>query len=453
MNELSRRFIIVAAPARVLLSAMLLLGPPLSSPVTAQERANPPHTVDLGRQIRDLVLPAAEARTFSGVILVARGREVLFTEGFGYADWESGMPNTPATRFGIGSLTKAMTLVIATALAEEGRLDFEAPVERYIPGFPRGPEGGAPTIDQLLNHRGGVPHRVTEPIDEGQALRAADIVDRVLERGLLFEPGSQRLYSSAGYSCLARVIEIVEGKPFGEVIEERVFRPASMSSAANETGRYLMSARAEPYRLGLDAQRRELEVVKAPHKDLRFLDGAGSVYATAMDLLRFIQAVHDGAFGPLWERWYDADATTWAGAIGRTNGYEAFLDVVPAEELILVVLTNLQSTVSTQVRLGVRDLLRGDAVPPIPSPPPVGPPVGRPEVLAGVYDGDGPPIVIAADDGHLYRGENEFYPVAGGWYYIPGSGMRMRFRTDESGQAYELISARGDDESVARRVP
>jgi CubicO group peptidase (beta-lactamase class C family) len=124
------------------------------------------------------------------------------------------VPVSAFSRFAIASITKVMTAAVAEKLAKEGRLDFDAPVRRYIPGFPDGPKGGSPTVRHLLDHKAGGPWHVTEPIDETQRLLPADIVERIKKRGLLFEPGTEELYSSAGYTALAPVIEVVEQKPF-----------------------------------------------------------------------------------------------------------------------------------------------------------------------------------------------------------------------------------------------
>lgn len=70
------------------------------------------------------------------------------------------MPNTPQTRFGIASISKPMTEAPVRILVQKGQLDLDAPVERYLPGFPRVPKGGVATVRALLNHRAGVPHRV-----------------------------------------------------------------------------------------------------------------------------------------------------------------------------------------------------------------------------------------------------------------------------------------------------
>ena len=154
----------------------------------------------MATRIDALVRPEAEAQRLSGVVLVARGNQVLFQGAYGFASWEQRAPNSLTTRFGIGSITKALTQTLTAVLVEAGRLDVEAAVDRYIPGFPRGPGERRPTIGHLLTHRAGVPHRVTSATDEMQVLHPADIVARVQATGLLFDPGSRRLYSSAGYT-------------------------------------------------------------------------------------------------------------------------------------------------------------------------------------------------------------------------------------------------------------
>jgi CubicO group peptidase (beta-lactamase class C family) len=204
----------------------------------------------LSGRIDQLIEPQARAGLFSGVILVQRGQRVVFQRAYGFASWELDVANDERTRFGIASITKPMTAAIVALLVAQHRLQPSDSVEKYIPGFPRGPQGGAPTIEQLLKHTAGVPHRVTTEVEETQPWDATAIVERVKARGLMFEPGSEESYSSAGYTCLARVVEIVEGRPFEDVLAERILRPARMTGATSESGLRLMPRRALPYILG-----------------------------------------------------------------------------------------------------------------------------------------------------------------------------------------------------------
>ena len=406
-------------------------------------------------RIDSIATGEANAGLLSGVILVARGDRILFQRAYGFASWELRATATTATRFGIASITKVMTETLVDVLVSEGRLDLEVPVSRYLGSFPAGPKGGLVTIRHLLTHRSGVPHRVTNEMEETAPLHPSDIVEHAREKGLLFEPGTQELYSSAGFSCLARVIEVIEGKPFDAVLRDRIFRPASMSTASGETGQQLMPQRALPYRLG--ASSGAVVVASAPYKNLVFLTGAGSVYATADDLFRFARALRRGVFGPAGKtRTAESDRQTWRSWYGRTNGYEASVDLLPAADVTFVFLSNLRSAANWQVREQVKNLLAGRKATAIPRPPlPLASSFESPDSVVGAYGDPSDPIVVGMVDGHLFRDENEFYPVAGGRYYIPASGSVMHFRRTSAGNVDGIVTVTPWDgkERLAPKLP
>ena len=295
--------------------AILAMLPVLAMAACGTPGEPAPDERDLAARVDALAAPEAAAERLSGIMVIARGDRVVVQRTWGFADWERRVPNAASTRFGIGSITKVITVTLVDQLAGEGRLDVSAPVARYIPGFPRGPRGGQPTVRDLLTHRAGVPHRVTTELEETLPLHPADIAERAKAKGLLFEPGTAELQSSAGFTTLARIVEIVERKPFDVVLAERIFRPASMASATDETGEQLMMNRALPFRLGAGAV--NTEVASARYKDLGFLTGAGSVYATAEDLLRFVRALHDGRFGSVSQKRLGAPTdTVWTVGTG-----------------------------------------------------------------------------------------------------------------------------------------
>jgi len=400
-------------------------------------------------QIERLIEPQARADLFSGAVLVQRGDRTVFQRAYGFASWELRVPNSERTRFGIASITKPMTDAVVAFLVKQHRLDPAAPVERYIPGFPRGPNGGKPTIDHLLKHTAGVPHRVTTAAEESLLFHPADIVERVKARGLSFEPGSKEVYSSAGYSCLARVVELVEGRPFDDVLAERVFRPAGMSGAAAETGPRLMPDRALPYMLRAGKTGPVIEA--APYKDLRFLTGAGSVYATPADLAAFARRVRDGAFGEELRDWATGgEKDKWRGWYGRGNGYEASLDLLPNQNLIFVEVSNLQSAANWQVRQRVRDLLAGRSVVPIPMPPPRAAGFEPASEVVGLYGDRDDPVELAVHEGEIHRDDNTIYPIAGEKYYMPVSGMTCRFHRQD-GKVDSMITTYGDGSERALR--
>ncbi len=393
----------------------------------------PPEDRTLAARVEALATPEAAADRLSGIIMIARGDRVIVQQTWGFADWERRVPNSATTRFGIGSITKVMTETLVDQLAGEGRVDLSAPVANYLPGFPNGPKGGHPTVRDLLMHRAGVPHRVTTELEETRHLHPADIVERVKAKGLLFEPGTAELYSSAGFTCLARIVEIVERKPFDVVLTERIFRPAAMTSATDETGEQLMMNRALPFRLG--AGEVNVTVASARYKDLGFLTGAGSLYTTAEDLLHFVRALHNGKFGSVARKQLGAETdTVWTGWYGRTNGYEGSVDFLPAQDLTFIFLSNLRSAANWQIRDQVRRSLVGRTVATIASVPPVAPQFEPPSAVVGTYGDPVDPLVISETEGRLFRDDSEFYPIAGRRYYLPASGTTFRFGRDSGGR-------------------
>ena len=399
----------------------------------------PPDERALAARVDSLAQPEADAGRLSGIIMIARGHRVIVQQTWGFADYERRVPNSPDTRFGIGSITKVIAGTLVLQLADAGRLDLSAPVARYLPGFPNGTNGGQPTVRDLLTHRAGVPFRVTTVLEETQHLRPADIVERVKSKGLLFEPGTAELYSSAGFTTLARIVEIIENKSFDEVLAERIFRPASMTSATGETGEQLMMNRALPFRLGAGAV--NVTVASAQYKNLGFLTGAGSLYATAEDMLHFVRALHNGKFGSVAQKQLGARTDTlWTRWYGRTNGYEASVDFLPAQDLTFVFLSNLRSAANWQIRDRVRLMLLDRAFTAIASVPPVAPPFEPHSAIVGAYGDPVDPLVISEKHGRLFRDESEFYPIAGGRYYLPASGTTFRFARESGGHVDSVVT-------------
>jgi hypothetical protein len=215
-----------------------------------------------------------------------------------------------------------------------------------------------------------------------------------------------------------------------------------MTSATDETGEQLMMNRALPFCLGAGAV--NATVASAQYKDLGFLTGAGSLFTTAEDLLHFVRAVQAGTFGTAAQKQLGIPSdTVWTGWYGRTNGYEASVDYLPAQDLTFVFLSNLRSAANWQIRERVRQILTGREVSTIASVPTVAAQFESHGEIVGKYGDPVDPLVISMVDGRLFRDESEFYPIADGLYYLPASGTTFRFVRD----------ARGSVDSVVTRFP
>lgn len=406
---------------------------------------------NLASDVSNLIEPFSSKDLFSGAIMIAEGETILYQGAFGFANREHIIPNEVNTRFGLGSITKLFTGIIVQQLVAEGKLDLNAPIEKYIEGFPRGPKKSIPKIDHLVNHRSGIPHRVTNEEEEMELLDTQDIVEKVKDAGLSFKPGKKRLYSSAGYTVLARVIEIVEEMTFDQIVEKRIFSPANMATAVNESKDNPISERADSYFLATN--NRSINLVEAPKKNLGFLTGAASSYASLKDLLKFKLALENGVYGKdFWKKYLDPNSSIWKGWSGRTNGYWSYLDVLPSSSFTIIILTNVGSAATWKIRSQLRNILLGKEVKDVEFPPEISEFFESPESLVGNYDNNGRVATITFSNERLYRGENEFYPISNKMYYTLGSGSIIRFRRNKSGKVDALVQIRGKNETVMMKM-
>ena len=194
-------------------------------------------------------------------------------------------------------------------------------------------------------------------------------------------------------------------------------------------------------------------VASAPYKDLSFLTGAGSVYATAEDLLHFANAARAGILGKQLEAFTTGTGDpTWRGWYGRTNT-EVSVDLMPSGGITFVFLANLRSAVTWQLRAQVRNLLQGVATAPIKRPPPVAARFEPALSFVGLYGVASDPVEISEVDGNLLRDGNEFYPIEGGRSCIPASGSVMWFRRGAGGRVDAIVTVSGSgSETVMPRI-
>src|SRR5262245_46528853 len=223
------------------------------------------------RKLDELITQFAKGDQFSGVVLASEDGKVIYEKAFGLANADYKIPNALNTRIGIASITKLMTSVILNRLVEANKISPADKLSKYIPDFPNGDKI---TIEMLARHRSGIPHRVMPPEAESVTYTSAEFVEKVKQAKLAFEPGTSRLYSSAGYAVLARVLEIVSGKTYSQLLQEFVFTPAAMTDSVDFVGDEIIERRAQDYYLSPNGP------VNVPLKNYSFLVGAGSVFST-----------------------------------------------------------------------------------------------------------------------------------------------------------------------------
>ncbi|HKD18194.1 MAG TPA: serine hydrolase domain-containing protein, partial [Thermoanaerobaculia bacterium] len=161
-------------------------------------------------------------------VAVSRGGHLVWSEAIGCADIELQVPVTTATRMRIGSVSKPLTSAALGLLVEQGRVDLDAPVQRYVPDFPV--KAWPITTRELAGHVAGIRHYEDgefEIRDHYASVRAGLAIFE--KDALLFEPGTRFSYSSYGWNLIAAVIESVSGERFLEFMQKRIFGPAGLT--------------------------------------------------------------------------------------------------------------------------------------------------------------------------------------------------------------------------------
>lgn len=201
----------------------------------------------------------------------------------GYRDKRDLIPFAPNTISRIASVTKPMTAIAIMQLKEQGLLGLDDPIGRYLPQL--NTSYAAITIRQLLNHTAGVPH-YSSKLDALSLRHYASLdeaVERITQRKLVFEPGSQYLYSSFGYTLLGSVIENVSNTHFDDYLKRHIWQVADMQHTSLEH-----EPLASQSRLYIKISDYYL---RGPYNDLSVIYSAGGVRSSAQDLLKFGQAI------------------------------------------------------------------------------------------------------------------------------------------------------------------
>jgi CubicO group peptidase (beta-lactamase class C family) len=384
---------------------------------------------DKAKKIDEYVTPFVKAGHFSGVILASENGKVIYEKAFGLANADYKIPNQLNTRIGIASITKPMTVVITNRLVESGKISLDDKLSKYIPDFPNGDKI---TIGHLKNHRSGIPHRVMPPELEAVSYTSAGFVEKVKQAKLEFEPGAQRTYSSAGFSVLARALEIASGKSYEQLLREYVFAPAGMKDSLDFNGEVIMERRAQDYLFD------ENGYVNAPLKDYSFLIGAGSVFSTARDVYKFGEAVLDGKYGENAKA--DLIGKTVISASGSTNGHRAYLEIELDKKYGYVLLCNLPTGAFDIISQGLTDILQGKEARPVAASPKI---IPNPNKNIAEFSGrykrtDGNQIEVELRNDFLYSLGIKFYPIKSDCFFEYKFYGEVCFTREESGKIKQM---------------
>lgn len=337
------------------------------SPARAREAAEARDRIDA------VLARYQELGLFNGSALVADNGQVVIRKGYGLANMEWGIANTPDTRFRLGSITKQFTATLVMQLVEKGQIDLSAPITRYLSDYPA-KTGARITIHQLLNHTSGIVG-YTELPAFGETARnpytPAKFADAFFAKlDLLFEPGTKYSYNNSAYFLLGVILEKVTGQPYERLLQERIFTPLEMRDSGYDSTRPLLARRAAGYDKRFDGT-----YVNTGYLDMTQPYAAGSLYSTVDDLHRWDQALYGekvlstaskekmftpglSNYGYGWViRKANGVATIEHG--GGINGFNTLLTRNPDSRRLIVLLNNAGGAPLDAMATAIRAILDG----------------------------------------------------------------------------------------------
>jgi len=226
-----------------------------------------------------------------------RGSVLAFAQAYGEVDLEHGVTATTSHRFRIGSGAKPVTATLAAVLADEGIVDLDAGIGRYMPALPQAHR--ATSLRQLLTHRGGIRHYIARDSDRSAAGGAidsrtyfsnADILAVFIDDPLVAVPGTKMTYSTFGYTLASIVLEEAAGTPFLELLQQKIAAPLGLASLTVDAPRRVITGRVSGY--GPASQVREVPPVSgvwanAPTNNPAYKWAGGGLVMTPSDFARF----------------------------------------------------------------------------------------------------------------------------------------------------------------------
>ncbi|HEX7062360.1 MAG TPA: serine hydrolase domain-containing protein, partial [Woeseiaceae bacterium] len=283
---------------------------------------------------------------------------IVWSEGFGYADVELGVPVTPLTRFRIGSVSKPFTATAVGLLYEAGKLDLDVPVQRYVPDFPE--KRWPVTTRQLGGHIAGIRHyRDDEFLSSRHYGGVLEGLQIFADDPLLFEPGTDYSYSSYGWNLISAVVQSASGEEFLPFMMQRVFRPLGMRHTVPDQVTAIIPQRSSYYE-----QEPEGRLVNAPFVDNSYKWAGGGFLSTTEDLIRFgfgyirdpllkpetvellftpqrLDSGEGTGYGIGWSTREDWDGRRTVGHTGGSVGGTTAFWTYPKQQMVIAAVSNL----------------------------------------------------------------------------------------------------------------
>jgi len=331
--------------------------------------ANPCSAQVMRNEMARIVQPYVDAQMFMGSVLVAKNGKIIFSKSYGMADLEWSVPNSPTTRFNIASMTKQFTAASILLLEDRGKLKTDDLVKKYLPDAPA--SWDKITIYHLLTHTSGIP--------DDAAKYEPGTPDKLVfnDKPLDFQPGEKWAYTNLGYIVLGYLLERITGQTYEDFVQENIYKPLGMNDSGMFSFVTVIPRRTSGYWPGSNG------IENADRSfDTRIGFSSGSLYSSTEDLLRWEEGLFGGrVLSPASLRKmttpFKSDYSCGVH-VNRVNGhlmiehdgnnigFNSDMAYYPEDRIAVIVLANLNGTVTGELTKGLAAVALGET-PPTPS--------------------------------------------------------------------------------------
>ncbi|HXG54007.1 MAG TPA: serine hydrolase [Vicinamibacterales bacterium] len=427
----------------------------------------------LTAKIEEYMLAQVATNSFSGTILLAKQGQPLVSKGYGFANIEWQVPNTPQTKFRIGSITKQFTSMLVMQLREQGKLKLGDSVCVFVAPCP---DTWKPvTIHHLLTHTSGIPTYTALP-EWRKVNMMPKTIDEMIgffrDLPLQWVPGERYAYNNSGYFLLGAVIEKAAGKKYEDVLREQIFAPVGMHDTGYDWPGTILPRRASGY------QGRGTAITNANALDMQQPYAAGSMYSTVEDLLKWDQALYTERLLPavakqvMWTSFKEHYAYGWSvpepsartfghrrtAHAGGINGFSSMIIRVPDTNVTAIVLANHANSQASTIAGDVLAIYFGQ-----PYTVPVARTVARidPTVFnqyVGKYELTPTFVMTVTREGNSLmtqatgQGKIEVFPESDTVFFPKVMEATITFEKDASGKVVALVLRQGGRDQRAKKM-
>ncbi len=423
---------------------------------------------DLNARLEKIIQSHVTTKQFMGTVLIAKGTTMILDRGYGSANLEWNIPNSPTTKFRLGSVTKQFTAACALLLEERGKWKMSDPIKKYMPSAPTAWE--KITIFHLLTHTSGIPSFTGFPDykdSEAKTTTPEKLVERFRNKPLEFQPGSKWKNSNSGYVLLGYLIEKVSKESYQDFLQKNILTPLGMKDTAYDSNSAIILHRASGYSPSKDG------IINAGFINMTIPFSAGGLYSTTEDLLKWERGLFGGKIlsssslkemtTPFKENYGFAlfispvHGHTKIDHGGGIEGFNTEVAYWPDDQLSVIVLVNLNGSAPDEIANQVAATIHGEKVT-LPSE--------RkeitlsPEVLRG-YIGTysmapGVDLNVTLEGNHLVTqmtGQEKIpiFAQAQTLFFVKVIDAQLEFKKDASGKVTQVTLHQGGHDMVARK--